>query len=1139
MVLLNNTIPFNSFGIDTQESRVNRIAYLLKTLPIFLFIQPENLSDLDEKTNIIAEDLIRLIKDDISSGNISFSSFYEPIKGKFTKVSFEIALYTWLLFIGYAIHEEQKSIEMDIEGYYDIRVDTILSHKQYDQSQEIAQFLSNQKHVEEELSRFNTIESADMDKIEIQKITFDIPFIIDCDLVEIFDRFQLSKEIPYINNGSERHKIFKGFKFLGEDWQLGDENFIKFYVLNTKVHPTTFQEKFYSEGVITLGTNKNEAILSIETVIGPKNDLANLVKLIFSTIQVESKSLEMKQQSVSSTVNFPKQSFNKYVLVDIITNNPMVSNFCYIDESINIGRKRQTINFHYHPVGADEPITIRFAEVAVESKDYRKNNQLYPLGSTYIEVKINKARDEALTREIAKFVGKILSIYNREKDGIISDYQLFLPNFKGEKEKKEDEEKIYKGSRLKDIVPEIFISRYARMCQKPPVIIDDQIRPQRPETFLVQNPTPEYKQAILFPKTAEEGPQHWYACPNGKYPGVRKNILENSDQFPLLPCCYDNPQDDKKKFKSYYLEQEIKSENESYSHILKTPKFLSKNELGLIPENLNILFQSMVIDEQQFYRTGTPRTPNSFLDVIAIATGRNQISRRNITPMMVSVCRQSTPEQTSADLQYDLNSEATYLNPIVWYRALEELTGCYIYVFTRVKSSGKLVYPSGKHAFTRYTRDPRRGAIIVLEHMGAESDAALYPQCELIVSINKTGKNTIFKGKFAEDLDRLYLETIKWYTGPRVIRDINPLSLPKNIVRQGIDSFGKVRTLVVNFKGDLVYLISPPLPPLMKEEQRGYQNNTEELILDYIQEEKMTLISKTPDRYIVRYNEMEYSLPYKISTTSVLKVYNENQRIARYLQEYAYYLYSLYLFENGLSPKSTNEINNFLRAKTVVVEGYVYPKIPRRFSIDSPYLQDKKLIVHSLEMAQRLGYGIEIFSLRYSKILENYHRSEWIREYYLDKNDFTQDNNTVIFMTEDSLKDWLNESGEDHVLYTFPQKAYHVKEDVEEKQEKPGRGKRKALKKKHKEVGTPYFLLLNGEVKLIQPADSLENGVFLAKQFHEKGFNLLTEDVDEGDDYMYIIFAGQNDLPSYGESENKVLIWKEDETLYYGAILSI
>lgn len=1106
MVFLNGQ-PFPVYGIDTQETRVRRAALMMKTHPLFLSTEPKELADLDNDTNVIAVNLLDLMKTSAETGD--FVSFYREIDGMYG-ASFDVILHMWLKFVP-DLDNSIDMITMIIENEFPgVNVRSIREYQGNDQTSEIRNFLEEQSRIENELQNFNSdIIPVEMSEIEVQKITFEVKFNLDVDLVEIFDRLKVSPELPYVNNGGDRHKIYRNFKNIGVNWEFGMPTRVQFFVLNTRFPPSKFQEKAYSQGVIALAETRGEAIMQIETVVGAKNNLEDLLSRVFSSLQIDQKSvIKISQHSINSVVNIPKQRFNKYILADIISNDPLVSSLCYIDESVKIGRIRSSVSFFYQPTGAENRITISFTETPVELKEYRRNPQMYPMDSRYIRVHINKVKNEETTKEIANFIGRVFKIYLDKKDEIAQVYSSYIPGF-AELEEKKTRGGTQRGTRLQDIVPDVFIPGYARACQNPPSLADELVKPilNRANNFIITSPTPQHTQALLFPKTPEEGPQHWYVCPPGKYPGLRVNSLGNSAKFPYLPCCYPIDQTAKKNYKNYYLDYDIKDDTSVYTHILTTPKFLNKGELGTVPSNLDSLFQNLMREKMEFYRTGTPRSPYSFIDAVSIAMGR-QLIRKNVSDEMFAACRQNAFGMSITQLKEKFMDPEEYINPAVYYRALEEYFNCYIYLFTRTEGQqGAVMYPLHRHTFLRYKRDSNRPIVMILEHMGAESDAAVLPQSEIIiatVSSKNSERTMFFSGEFANKIDTMYKNTIQWYSGLMKIEDVDP-NLFKNITSQGIDSLGKTRSLAVSLGKRTVYVITDPLPPLTLLEKSSFANNSIETINEFIRIENLELVSITPDRYIVRKGGRMFYLPYSVTGKTTLGVYNQNQRIARYLQEYTYHMYSIYARKHGMNP---NNINTFLREKTIVKANYSYPKVSRRFDLNGPYLEKERLIVHNLEMAQRLGYSVELMMRRNQKLLEDYAGFDLIQEYYLDKNDFTTDNNTVILMTDEALRNWIEEKDVEYNLHIIPTSTEKT-----------------------------FYLSFQEKVVLIQLAESFEAAVYASKVWNEEHYNGSGIIEDSESDYSYYIFETPEKITQFGVSPNRVLVWREEDQLYYGAIL--
>src|SRR3989338_10990960 len=93
MVLLNGE-PFLIYSIDTNETIKRRIAYTFKTAPKYVYVNEYDQSDVN--ANIIADNLIKLVKKDVKNPSSDLLDFYEKIKERFSKINIEEITYLWL-----------------------------------------------------------------------------------------------------------------------------------------------------------------------------------------------------------------------------------------------------------------------------------------------------------------------------------------------------------------------------------------------------------------------------------------------------------------------------------------------------------------------------------------------------------------------------------------------------------------------------------------------------------------------------------------------------------------------------------------------------------------------------------------------------------------------------------------------------------------------------------------------------------------------------------------------------------------------------------------------------------------------------------------------------------------------------------
>jgi hypothetical protein len=184
----------------------------------------------------------------------------------------------------------------------------------------------------------------------------------------------------------------------------------------------------------------------------------------------------------------------------------------------------------------------KYLKQEIINKDMDPN--LFFLNQEFVRVKITKADNIKDVEEFQKLFSKLLTLYDNKFQEIYNYYSEYTNISEPEK----ITEEVRKEKSLKDIVPELFLPKYTRICRKPPTIIEN------------DEENSKNLPVMIFPKSDKEGTmQRKYICNYDKtmYPGVRDNPHANADKFPVVPCCYDKPQTSKPKFLQYFVNWHI------------------------------------------------------------------------------------------------------------------------------------------------------------------------------------------------------------------------------------------------------------------------------------------------------------------------------------------------------------------------------------------------------------------------------------------------------------------------------------------------------------------------------------------------------------------------------------------------------
>ena len=183
-------------------------------------------------------------------------------------------------------------------------------------------------------------------------------------------------------------------------------------------------------------------------------------------------------------------------------NDPLFSMLLKIDESSKASKKKQSIYVHFMDP-REEKITLKanITEKIMSRSDplmKKKSLMLFPIGERYIRIKISNAKNNEEIHRFINILSKLFEMYKAKYDKIVSFYQEYIPNFGKEKFEPVKEERVLQ---LKDQVPDLFLPGYTRKCTNQPRITYDKRREEE-----------RGYQVMEFPKTKEEGQQHFYVC---------------------------------------------------------------------------------------------------------------------------------------------------------------------------------------------------------------------------------------------------------------------------------------------------------------------------------------------------------------------------------------------------------------------------------------------------------------------------------------------------------------------------------------------------------------------------------------------------------------------------------------------------
>jgi hypothetical protein len=1116
-----NGRKFRRYQLDNINTILDRIAYDKKTLSKYIFF-PDGIPKKDSE-NILVEDLLQIINK--YSKDIIFESLYVEIKDKLEQqnLSLEKDIIPVFLFLNETLSETDDysmvgALLLAMQEEFDnlgINVDVNDIYKNRDNF--IDELQNSKKRLKEKVEKQNELfeqfeqidEGVSFTSFDLEKANIELELDFEnIGIMEIFNQIELNKNIPFatINNF---YKIYKEF-IPSTEWSLSLENTIILKVL-TKNNPSTNLDDYSNVFIfIDKKDDKDKILVGLSLNISGQNiSKEEYINRILSIFSSKVNIINEKETKVNGVFYLPLQNMNKFIFADLAMNNPLFSSMMVIDEHTKASKSKDSIYIHFYNEEIGELTASITEKIATRNEaDLRKKDKkIFIENKNYIRIKITRAENQESIIMFQNIISKLFVIYNNSEDELIKYYKNFISTFSktyGQLKKIKEKSDISRKLKLKDIVPELFISGYPKKCVKQPTIIDD---------YEVENAIKDGYQVMIFPKPDNNfnlEPKN-YICEHEThiYPGIRDNPLSNKEQIPFLPCCYEKDQSEKKGsvYRQYFFDEELETKKIIQQDAYITNKILPDNGSGIIPKNLINLFNAIENSPKISYeRRGVNRTKNSLLECVIKATQHVDLKRiENIdtflnefkenylsTPEIAALCKQELYDRNINEIIEMINNPEEYFDPQYFLPLLEYYFNCNIFVFYRKYNDAVLKLP--RYQQTYYKVKNQNKSIIIIEHLGAPSDHATYPQCELISRIDSSQKYIEYAFEhdsyISENITHIFNQLKQTYKLTQKIPDIIfPIS-NLTINEQTFDSYGKTRILNVTHKKYNFTIFCNPIAPLpIIENTSPYIHKINYSILLKI----LPLINFTPIGQIVENNFtkeitgiignvsvsipientntipnipiLDRSLSYSLEKISKLDTYNYYKKLSRYITEYIYWLYSKYLDEiNSDDTESLTNIANFRKKYIKIIPEFKYSQINKNFSMKSSLINDNKLILTSEEILKRIIYVLREFSVRHSRELLNYKNKKSMEGYYIDITDFNNYYNQVILQGNNSIQKWIDEQSNKYII------SHKV---IPEKRQ-------------------PYFFqnkLVKDEIFLAQNTDTIEKALYISQQWYENDLN--------------------------------------------------
>ena len=1072
-----NSREYEISFVDTQDTIRNMVALYENTLPEYV---KYTMFDIKKNVQIklLSDELTGLTSDELLK---HIGQLHKDWKVSKTDLALE-----WLdVNQGGVIQSHDIELldifkEINSTDFWGVNA-IITSYKNYQNTQaqdiqKLARLVEKEKEYRQEFAKYTPLNTTNFLQ---DSVIIEYQITINLDPLEAFDSINLNSSIPFARLKTGDQVYYKLQKTLVPQkvWLEGEST------LTFKIYRPGDKEGWGTATIDYTGiTEPFSAVMTIETSVGKgeeettedaiKNNLVN----IFTGADI--KIIDRKEKGIKGLFAIPEVNISRDVFLDLITNDPMVSHYLYVDETRDLSSQKGVLYLYYSPGESKEEIlTVFLSErVATRSDIFYTSKELL-LFTPYLNVRISRATDLVQIERFMQAFAVILNVYKKRFSTIAKAYEAVIPGFKADNElvvkKSVKADKRLKALQEQD--SELFIHGYPTSCEqkRQPIPVDD------PKKWREKG-----RQVMNYPTDTN----NFYICSDEnefRYPGLMKNKLNNSDMYPYLPCCYPKNQRTGKKLLNLYLKGDTKSVQAKTSNIV-IKKAVGREKLGQLPRNIHYILNKEAALGEEFLRQGVEISNNSFIEVVLLAldpgyekpnvdkSKYTQDVRNNLASQNVAAVIQELYDLDAEKITRDILNLDVVFDSKLFTGLLEAYYNCQIIVFERTETQ-----PNGEYEIPRYTQGylynkiiPTKKTVLVYKHIGIRSDSLETPHYELIIKKYKKLTTWHFENETViRNVYSYFLQSYKLYVmgvGRYAAITIPPDSLA-DAKGQMIDRYGKTRGYT--FDNNIYMAVSPLAPaadidivdtpserPSWRQVKRFINSRGLVIISQDISENvaigvainfpgiPYAYIPFKPTQKISGVTEASH-LGFSVPTQEdILRKTLANKKIADFMMQLMLYAFSLWYADQEIDTSQLeklplanqqvaekamilNLVDEYLTSQIVIIPNHFYDvdRLPRRLSINNKFFQNNKLVVDSEETYKSLNYYLRFMVTKNKAMVLRYSERRYLDNYYTYADDFQERKGQLIFVGGLSISNWIEtqEHGISNQTHSVPHPQLH------------------------------------------------------------------------------------------------------------------
>jgi len=771
---------------------------------------------------------------------------------------------------------------------------------------------------------------------------------LDTDREELNHVFGLMKptvEIPFIswNNITKIHRDFSYDK--NENWINPSSDFILLKFKRWSYESP--DEDDYGSSKILL--NQAGIVILIQLFIGKKSHSIDVISNEISKSLNNMKLIDKVERDIFSEFTIPNQSFQKHILLDMITNDPLFTQYLSIPELLKTKKKTKTyLTVWFYPKRNKEDLSVVIKPFSFTITQLTDENKI-----PFIRIKPKKKQDLTAVNLLRDVISRLFSLYYQLEDDISKIY-----NDLGVKDTRIKAKTVVKKSGGK-------VKGQTRRCQDPPTsfeTIEDAKQKLCKDGFICND-----EMIMKFPKDNDviDGydKQLYYACID-KVKNHWAGLTRPDANIPNdigVPCCFVSNQISNKNssFTNYIKGQKTPMRSRT-KHILGPDKILINKQQGVLHRDLNVMFAPFIEPLELLLRNGVNPTPKSFL--FCVSTAANSDILESSLVEKSHLAKQEMYDYSINEIQNIIRSSTEHLDAKHFISLFEEVYQLNIYLLNK----NGLVKPRYKHGYIK--RQNKYRSIIIYEHDMTSSNIG-YNRYELLSLVK--GTKIISLTFDYESKMSVFLRT-KFFELTAI--NINDMSTPQfltpeippefKIQGQVFDESGKTRVLKLlnNSTNKIIHVQTEPLQPF----------DAPELLSDFKLDQ------------VVIPGLMNVSQPFVFKDSTICS-FVKTKRLARYLIDYVFWLFNKYNYDYN-----SDGINKFISEKIKIVPDYKYVNITQKFNETTGLMNSNKLILQDEQTKKRIEFILALTMTRNPSKIKSYSNIVYLPAYFSEISDFNK-----------------------------------------------------------------------------------------------------------------------------------------------------